>query len=230
MFDKGSLPPDQLKELDKFRQVLLKKANPGQNPLMKLHECCQRTGVPPKYTFLDHSPNPSAGQFACELDYAGIKILGFATQKKKAKTNSAENMIKICLGEVDEDDDSSLRDIIETNPVTTAQDNSASILSTPSSTATANKPITQTLKPEQRKEAVAAPPAISDSDGRKPDVSNEATTSLKIDVSPSKSTGVAICNRLKLFIIFINQNVLSISGRSGGSVCCSWSTRKRTAL
>ena len=108
-------------------------------------------------------------------------------------------MIKICLGEDNEDDDSSLRDIIETktDTIKTASPiTAAAVLNTPSSTATTNKSNIKPLKPENKKEAVKAPPAISDSEGRKPDVSNEATTSLKIDISPSKSTGAAICNRL----------------------------------
>ena len=195
MFAKDALPPDQLNALEKFRQVLLKKANiPEQNSLSKFNECCQRTGVLPTFNYIDPSPKP--GQFACELDYGGIKILGFATQKKKAKLNSAENMMKICLGEANEDDDSSLRDIIETKTgTTTAPTTTASVLSSPSSKATDNKPI---IKPTLKTEHKKAPPAISDSEGRKPDVSNEATTSIKIDISPSKSTGVAVCNRLKV--------------------------------
>ena len=196
MFAKEELTGDQQIALEKFRQVLLKKANPGQNPVMKFNECCQRTGVAPKFTYIEPSPNPSAGKFACELEYAGIKILGFATQKKKAKSNSAENMLKICLGEATEDDDSSLRDIIETKTEgLSAPASKASVLGAPSSTATTYQPITQIMKPGQNKKADKAPPAISDSEGRKPDVSNEATTSLKMDISPSKSTGVAICNR-----------------------------------
>lgn len=195
MFAKDALPPDHLNALEKFRQVLLKKANLEQNALMKFNECCQRTGVQPTFNYIDPSPKP--GQFACELDYGGIKILGFATQKKKAKLNSAENMMKICLGEANEDDDSSLRDIIETTTGTSTAPSTASVLNSPSSKATVNTPNnTPTVKPEHKKEAAKAPPAISDSEGRKPDVSNEATTSLKIDISPSKSTGVAVCNRL----------------------------------
>ena len=199
MFAKEDLTPDQNFALEKFRQVLLKKANPDQNKLSKFNECCQRTGVAPKFTFIEPSPNPSAGQFACELEYAGIKILGFATQKKKAKFNSAENMLKICLGEATEDDASSLRDIIETEGLP-APASKASVVGAPSSTATTNQPITQALKTEKSIKAVKAPPAISDSEGRKPDVSNEATTSNKIDISPSKSTGVAICNRFEVYL------------------------------
>ena len=223
MFAKDALPPDQLSALEKFQQVLLKKANiPDQNLLSKFNECCQRTGVLPTFNYINPSPKP--GQFACELDYAGIKILGFATQKKKAKLNSAENMMKICLGEANEDDDSSLRDIIETKTETsTAPSTAASVLSSPTSKATDSKqPINKpTVKPAHSKEAVKAPPAISDSEGRKPDVSNEATTSLKVDTSPSKSTGVAVCNRLEGCKIILDLTLLFISGRSGKSVCCS---------
>ena len=195
MFAKEDLTPDQNFALEKFRQVLLKKTDPDQNKLMKFNECCQRTGVAPKFTYIEPSPNPSAGRFACELEYAGIKILGFATQKKKAKFNSAENMLKFCLGEATEDDDSSLRDIIETKT-----EGLPAAPASKASTATTNQPITQAVKPEQSIKAVKAPPAISDSEGRKPDVSNEATTSNKIDISPSKSTGVAICNRFEVYL------------------------------
>jgi len=61
MFAKEDLTPDQNFALEKFRQVLLKKTDPDQNKLMKFNECCQRTGVTPKFTYIEPSPNPSAG-------------------------------------------------------------------------------------------------------------------------------------------------------------------------
>ena len=188
MSGKGALTLEQQRSLEKFRQILLTKLDPKQNPISKVNECCQRTGIVPTFKGLTPSPNPSAG-FACELDYNGIKIIGFGPQKKTAKNNAAEIFLKRCLGETKEDDDNILRDIIENKADSSSSP--STIPKTKTTTAGGTGEPTSAVK-----KTATAPPAISDSEGRKPDISNEATTSLKVDfLSQSKSIGIGTCNR-----------------------------------
>ena len=108
-----NLSDGEKKTIENLRKVLPTKSH--NNPISRLNESCQRCQVDLNFQYTTSS---KPGQFACEVECSGLKVVGHASNKKEAKTNSATELIKLILNESQESaeaaEDSKLRDMIET--------------------------------------------------------------------------------------------------------------------
>ena len=153
-----NLSDGEKKTIENLRKVLPTKSH--NNPISRLNESCQRCQVDLNFQYTTSS---KPGQFACEVECSGLKVVGHASNKKEAKTNSATELIKLILNESQESaeaaEDSKLRDMIETETQHQAKGKPQPLMQIkiPKPTAAGPKP----------KETPAKVPALSD----------EATTS-----------------------------------------------------